>query len=217
MPTRNTPGFIQVRQLIAGGKLRSKLYGFGDLTYKARPVPNTHRYKWSAIFRFWCGTQRFTYKEIFEICDTLIPVVEAAHKDGTHIRPPTNIGIKTGEGRWDEAYDVWLRNLVTETIVAKAQELGRTTNRGYHGDGRASEKEFKEMLALNWAKQALVDGCCPVCGEKLPEIEPSCHGFAGIVFKDGSPWIGMTQILPEVKEPVVGSVEASGVKSVDTG
>lgn len=193
------PGFLLVRQKMAGSKLRDKLYGFGDLTYKARPFPAPKRPYWGYIFRYWCGFCVFTYKELFEVCDELIPLIKKLHETGERVRPETKcVGMQKGsisprpiyEGIFDAEYDDWLRRLVSNHIVIRAKEMGKH---------RQMVDDPIQIQKTAWARQALLDGNCPICGEVLPPQEPSCHGFAGCV-KDGKG--GFIQHLPVDKSGV---------------
>jgi len=141
----------------------------------------------------------FRYVEIFDLARELIPVLRQLHESGVRIRPT---------GVWDETYDDWLRRTISGMIKEKADKEGRgqAVNEAWLLDPQGNKETQAKLNQLAWARQALLDGLCPACGEELPLTEPSCHGFAGIKID------GVGGLIQEV----VASPENSGTVSPST-
>ncbi len=160
------PIHVTVRRKNLATYARDILYGqrgcgYGDKPRKHAPLKTKQRLVWAFQLAKFTGRRYLTYGEVLDVADCIVAAF------GTYA--------VTG---FDQQADDDLLMFFDEWLREESRALGKDTKKHQ----AAVQKAYAKGKAKMWAREALFQKRCPVCGEDVRESDVCGHGYYGIEF-----------------------------------
>jgi hypothetical protein len=154
---RSDPVHVIIRRKRLAMKIRDLLYG-----YTARPLkPRRKVVHWANVIAYWPARQILTYAEVGLVGEALAQMLGPDQPYGT-------------PGEYDEEIDDKLRRALTGMLYKRAMEKKA-------GISHAEKSRLLDLVPQKrqtaWAKEALLNGACPMCLRDVSEGDQCGHGY----------------------------------------